>query len=61
MSPIITGVRFKMFTSNGTFVVPEGVTKIYVTGCAGCGGIDSSRRVIDAQSGLCFTIVLLRV
>ena len=38
MSPIITGVRFKMFTSNGTFVVPEGVTKIYVTGCGGGGG-----------------------
>lgn len=28
----------KIFTSNGTFVVPAGVTKIYVTACGGGGG-----------------------
>ena len=28
----------KIFTSNGTFVVPTGVTKIYVTACGGGGG-----------------------
>lgn len=51
MSPIITGVRFKMFTSNGTFVVPEGVTKIYVTGCGGGGGGCASGSGANGSSG----------
>lgn len=38
MAQIELGVRFKMFTSNGTFIVPDNVTKIYVTGCGGGGG-----------------------
>lgn len=51
MSPIITGVRFKMFTSNGTFVVPEGVTKIYVTGCGGGGGGCATGTGLNGSSG----------
>lgn len=40
-----------LFTSNGTFVVPPGVTTIYVSGCAGGGGGGSSL-ASDASSYL---------
>lgn len=42
----------KIFTSNGTFVVPTGVTKIYVTACGGGGGGGCSRST-DAYAKGC--------
>lgn len=37
-----TGARSQIFTANGTFTVPTGITSIKVRGCGGGGGAGSS-------------------
>jgi hypothetical protein len=37
-SDLYTGKGIQRFTTNGSFTVPDGVTEIYVSGCAGGGG-----------------------
>ena len=43
-SKVTTGLGgVQVFTSNGTFVVPSNVKKIWITACGGgCGGMDGS-------------------
>ncbi|AZD59223.1 Prophage tail fiber protein [Pseudomonas chlororaphis subsp. aurantiaca] len=37
------GLGIQRFTANGSFTVPEGVTKIWLSGCAGGGGAAPAR------------------
>lgn len=39
----------KMFTSNGTFVVPQGVTKVKITGCAAGGTVYAGAYCYEEQ------------
>ena len=42
----------QVFTANGTFTVPTGVTKVYLTGCgAGAGGGAASWQAVVASTG----------
>lgn len=45
---VMVGNRKTVFTSNGTFTVPEGITSVWASGCAGGGGGGSS---YTSQSG----------
>lgn len=43
---------FKIFTSNGTFTVPENVGVIYVTACGGGGGgFGNSQTTVNRNGG----------
>lgn len=44
------------FVSNGTFTVPRGVTKIYITACGGGGGGAGDAAVVNGGSGADFIV-----
>lgn len=48
-----SGSNFQEFTSDGTFIVPSGITTIYVTACGGGGSGAGSGRSDRCGSGGC--------
>ena len=40
---------FQLFTASGTFTVPKGVDKVYLTGCGGGGGKDVAMTKSDVR------------
>jgi hypothetical protein len=52
-------LQTQLFTSSGTFTVPAGVTKVYVSGCGGGGGTDSDEWSTGGGGGAwCFQVAV---
>lgn len=50
-SDIKLALDIQRFTTNGSFTVPDGVTKIYISACGGGGGGGGSKNTISANAG----------